>query len=254
MTRVAYDTLAEVYDWLVPDDLRTPEGAAGAFAAWVADLPPGARVLDCAAGTGQLAVGLALRGFAVTATDASPAMIARTATLAAAHGVDVAAAPCPWERLGEQGWAGSFDAVLCVGNSLAHAPGAAARRAALAAMAGVLRPGGRLVLTSRAWESVRAAGSGLEVAPGMVRRDGRDGLVIRAWTIPAGWDEPHVLDVAVALTAPDGSVETHAERLDITPFTRAALDSDVRAAGLVPEAGTDVHGAERYLVTARRPV
>jgi hypothetical protein len=86
-----------------------------------------------------------------------------------------------------------------------------------------------------------------------VRRDGRNGLVIRAWTIPAGWDEPHALDVAVALPAADGSVETHAERLDFMPFTRAALDSDLRAAGLVPEAGTDVPGAERYLVTARRP-
>ena len=67
-----YDTLAGVYDWLVPDALLAPAGAADAFAALTAGLPPGAAVLDCAAGTGQLAVGLALRGFAVTATDASP--------------------------------------------------------------------------------------------------------------------------------------------------------------------------------------
>jgi len=64
-----YDTLAAVYDWLVhPADLLTPQGSAEAFDGLV-DLPPGARVLDCACGTGHLAVGLALRGVEVVATE-----------------------------------------------------------------------------------------------------------------------------------------------------------------------------------------
>jgi predicted RNA methylase len=54
-----YDTLAAVYEFLVPDAVLTPQGSADAFAAYVA---PSARVLDCACGTGTLAVGLALRG------------------------------------------------------------------------------------------------------------------------------------------------------------------------------------------------
>src|SRR3954471_7872923 len=82
-----YDELASVYDWLVPDDLLTPEGSAAAFSMVADELRPGARVLDCAAGTGQLAVGLALRGFDVTATDASGGMVERTRALAGAHGV-----------------------------------------------------------------------------------------------------------------------------------------------------------------------
>jgi predicted RNA methylase len=57
-----YDPLAAVYDWLVPDSLLTPKSSAAALAEVVVDLAPGARVLDCAAGTGLLAVGLALQG------------------------------------------------------------------------------------------------------------------------------------------------------------------------------------------------
>ena len=87
-------------------------------------LEPGARVLDCACGTGTLAVGLALRGFEVTASDASPEMVARTQALAAAHGAALQTATRTWAELdGER-----FDAVLCVGNSLTHAGGRAGRR------------------------------------------------------------------------------------------------------------------------------
>src|SRR5215211_3060598 len=116
-----YDTLAAVYEFLVPEELLEPEGAAGAFADVLAGLAPGARVLDCAAGTGQLAVGLALRGFDVTATDASAAMVERTRALAAARGVALRTEVRAWKE-----WAGAapeqpFDAILCVGNSLPHA-------------------------------------------------------------------------------------------------------------------------------------
>lgn len=44
----------------------------------VKSLPPSSRVLDCACGTGQLAVGLASLGLDVVATDASLGMVRRT--------------------------------------------------------------------------------------------------------------------------------------------------------------------------------
>ncbi len=84
MTGEAYGTLAAVYEWLVPELMLTPEGSVAAFSEPIGALAPGARVLDCAAGTGELAVGLALSGFEVAATDASEAMIERTRALAAA--------------------------------------------------------------------------------------------------------------------------------------------------------------------------
>jgi SAM-dependent methyltransferase len=242
-----YDSLAAVYAWLVPDAMLEPEGAAAAFAGVTDELAPGARVLDCAAGTGQLAVGLALRGFDVTATDASAGMIAATRALAAHRGVDLRVEQRAWEEL-----TGTFDAVLCVGNSLAHAAGRERRRAALAAMARVLAGGGVLAVTSRNWEQVRAAASRLEVGEQLVRRGGRAGLPIHAWTIAEAWDAPHRIDIAVTFPDAAGDVETVAESLAFWPFRHAELDEDLRAAGLDPATSTYAPDAERYLVTARR--
>jgi 2-polyprenyl-3-methyl-5-hydroxy-6-metoxy-1,4-benzoquinol methylase len=163
MAAAPYDDLAAVYDWLVPEALLAPRGSAAAVAAVTDALAPGARVLDCACGTGTLAVGLALAGFDVVATDASSAMVARTRRLAAEHEVALQAATRTWEQ---GGWEGPFDAVLCVGNSLAHAAGSAARRAALAAMAGVLAPRGVLAITSRDWERLRARAAASRSASG----------------------------------------------------------------------------------------
>ena len=246
----AYDTIADVYEYLVPDALLSPRGSADAFAEHVA---PGARVLDCACGTGTLAVGLALRGHDVVATDASGAMVARTARLAAANGARVQASVCTWEALPARGWQEAFDVVLCVGNSLPHAAGRAGRRAALRAMAGCLRAGGLVVVTSRTWEQVRAAGSRLQVAEQLVERGGRRGLPIYAWVIPERWDEPHVFDVAVALLRRDGTVQTYQERFAFWPFTEDELREDLRDAGLEPQrAGVPADKAGRYLVSARR--
>ncbi len=195
----SYADLATVYEWLTPEPLLTPEGNVAAFAPWIDPLPAGARVLDCAAGVGWLAVGLAQRGLTVEATDLSPSMIERTRALAAARGAEVAARVCAWEDLAGEP---RFDAVFCIGNSLAHARD---RGNALAAMAGVLKPGGLLVLTSRNWERERAAGSRLEVADRLVTRHGRRALAVHAWSIPADWHEPHTVDIAVTSSTPTRS-------------------------------------------------
>lgn len=248
-----YETLASVYDWLVPDELMEPEGAVAAFGALVDELPPGARVLDCAAGTGQLAVGLALRGFEVTASDASAAMVDRTRDLARRREVALRTEVRTWQDWGHIGSAVPFGAIFCVGNSLTHAVGRDGRRASLAAMAGVLAPGGLLALTSRNWERLRAARPQLEVGEQLVERAGRSALVVRSWTIPDSWEAPHGLEVAVALLAADGSVTTHRELLAFWPFTEGELDEDLRAAGLKPETSTFTPDVERYVVTARTP-
>jgi 2-polyprenyl-3-methyl-5-hydroxy-6-metoxy-1,4-benzoquinol methylase len=94
------------------DALLIPEGNVEPFGDVVDELAPGVRVLDCAAGTGQLAVGFALRGFDVAATDASDAMIERTRRLAGVHGVAVHAEVRTWEQLGGAGWGGACGGVF----------------------------------------------------------------------------------------------------------------------------------------------
>jgi SAM-dependent methyltransferase len=230
----AYGTLAGVYDYLVPEALLSPEGSAAAFDDVLGGLAPGARVLDCACGTGTLAVGLALRGFEVAASDAAEEMVARTRALAAEHRVSVEAQTRAWADLeGEP-----FDAVLCVGNSLTHAPGRAGRRVALAAMRRVTRDGGLLAVTSRTWE--RPQEDGEEI----VERGGRIARVRRRWH----GGEPLVLEIAVAFED-DGS--THAERLECWPFTHEELQADLVATGFTPVASTFDPEVGRYLVTSR---
>ena len=252
MTEHGYDALAGVYEFLVPEVLLTPEGNVAAFAGEVGSLERGARVLDCASGTGQLAVGLALRGCDVVATDASAAMVERTSALAAEHGAQVRTAVCRWEHLSAQSWLGDFDVVLCAGNSLTHAAGQAARCEALSQMRRVLRPEGILVVTSRNWELVRSRGSGLRVGDELVERGGRRALVVYGWTLSEGWDEPHRLDIAVALIDPGGGVVSVGERLTFWPFRHTTLEADLRSVGLAPMSTSYQADEEHYSVTARR--
>src|SRR4051812_11895697 len=249
----AYGDLAAVYEWCLDEAIITPEGQLATFGPILDGLPPGTRILDCAAGTGLLAVGLAQAGFQVTASDQSEAMLARARDLAAERGVALEVVRCPWDELGGQGWDGRFDAVLCIGNSLAHAPGEGPRRAALRAMVGVLAPGGLLAVTSRNWELLRASGTHVRIDERVRVRRGRRAVVIQAWTVAAAWDEPHRQDVRVAELGDDDAVTTRGERLTVWPFRHEELAADLAAAGLVEATSTYDGAIGRYLMTALKP-
>jgi len=248
----AYRSLASVYEWLVSDTKASPAGNAQAFEAVTAGLAPGAEILDCACGIGLLAVGLVEAGFRVTACDASPAMVERTETLARAHGVELDTRVCRWGQLPGQGWQDRFDAVFCVGNSLAHAAGRRDRRAALDGMAGVLRAGGVLALTSRNWEQVRSAGSRLDVWDRLVQRTDRKAVVVYSWQVPPSWDAEHPLHISVAEIQDADRLQVTTEQLSMWPFPYEELLADLAAAGL-RLVGSDYHAARsEYLVSAER--
>jgi SAM-dependent methyltransferase len=123
-----------------------------------------------------------------------------------------------------------FDVVLCVGNSLPHARD---RRTALRAMAGALRPGGTLLLTSRNWELEQPGGTE------EVQRGGRRVTISRVWT-PG---RPTRLELTVAGVT---------ELLTVWPFTADELLDDLRASGFEPQHSTHTRQAERYLVASSR--
>jgi 2-polyprenyl-3-methyl-5-hydroxy-6-metoxy-1,4-benzoquinol methylase len=102
-------------------------------------LPPG-RALDVACGEGRNALWLASRGWQVTGVDFSAVALDRARDLARKAGVDAR-----WvqsEASDPAGWGGPFDLVLLV---YLHLP-ERARRAATRAAAGVLAPGGMLLV------------------------------------------------------------------------------------------------------------
>ncbi|MFD4673262.1 class I SAM-dependent methyltransferase [Lentzea sp. NPDC058450] len=247
-----YDALAEVYEWLISDAKLAPAEFAASFEDVLSLLPSNAHVLDCSCGTGQLAVGLAGRGIQVVATDASEAMVRRTAELSEEFGAFVRALRADWEELPGHFDDDTFDMVFCVGNSLHHAVGARGRGAALESMSRLLRRGGRLVLTSRTWELVRAKGSRLDIGERLVRRNGRDAVVVYRWEIAPLWEEEHHVEIAIAEVDAAGAVLVRSELLSCWPYRYDELEVELRRVGLRIEMSTFNPETDNYMVVASK--
>jgi demethylmenaquinone methyltransferase/2-methoxy-6-polyprenyl-1,4-benzoquinol methylase len=154
--RRVFDSVAERYD--VMNDLMSLglHRAWKAFAISVARPRPGERVLDIAAGSGDLAVALARRvipGGEVWITDINRRMLERGRDRLLDRGLALPAVQCDAERLPFP--AAHFDCVT-VGFGLRNMTN---KHAALAEMARVLKPGGRLVVLefSKVWKPLERA-------------------------------------------------------------------------------------------------
>ncbi len=146
-----YDTLAADYDRFVDWPARLAHELPSLEALFHEHAVR--RVLDAACGTGQHALALAQRGYQAAGADSNAAMIERAREAARAAGLDV---PFEVAGLGElaPAFPTTFDAVLCLGNSLPHLLTPQAVQAALADFAAVLRPGGLLVVQNRNYDAV----------------------------------------------------------------------------------------------------
>jgi demethylmenaquinone methyltransferase / 2-methoxy-6-polyprenyl-1,4-benzoquinol methylase len=151
-----FDAVAERYD--VMNDLMSLglHRAWKAFAISIARPRPGERVLDIATGSGDLAAALgrkALPGGEVWITDINRRMLERGRDRLLDAGLAVPAVQCDGERLPFPG--AYFDCVT-VGFGLRNMT---RKEAALAEMARVLKPGGRLVVLefSRVWKPLERA-------------------------------------------------------------------------------------------------
>jgi hypothetical protein len=119
-------------------------------------------------------------------------------------------------------------------------------------MSRAVRPGGRLVLTSRNWELVRAGGSRIDVQDRLVRRNGRDAVVIYRWEIPQQWEQEHHIEIAVAQIEADGAVRVRSEVLSSWPYRYDDLVSELQRVGLGVERSTFDPEADGYTVVATK--
>ena len=189
----------------------------------------GARsVLDAACGTGQHAIELARRGMTVSAADPSAGMIARARANASASGAAVR-----FEQAGFGGMSGafgkaSFDAVLCLGNSLAHVADGAALAAAVADFAACLAEGGLLILQNRNYDKVLAARERW-LDPQSSAEGGREWLFVRFYDFePDGSITFHILTLS---RGKEGDWKQAVSSMRLWPLREAVLTGALRDAG-----------------------
>jgi glycine/sarcosine N-methyltransferase len=182
------------------------------------------RVLDAACGTGHHALALAQAGYQVVGADLSAAMIEQARENASATGIDgtfVVAGLGELAALGQ-----TFDAALCLGNSLPHLLTAEAVAGALADFAAVLRPAGLLIVQNRNLNRVWVERERF-MGPQSHREGEREWLFVRFYDFH---DETLTFNmVRLARTAEGWSQQV--ERTELRPIFGDDLAAALAAAG-----------------------
>lgn len=150
--REFYDQLAGEYH-LIYQDWRQAVRRQGAVLDRLirSILGPGERqVLDCACGIGTQAIGLAIRGHHVHASDISEPSVERARAEAASFGAEVTFAIADFRDLAQLDR--TFDVVMACDNSLPHLSDDADLASAANSMFERLQPGGLLIASTRDYD------------------------------------------------------------------------------------------------------
>lgn len=155
-----YDQFSEDYDRFVNWEARL----ALEIPFLIAELSAPARgsrgkgsFLDVACGTGHHAIALAAQGFKCTGADFSSNMIEIARKNAQAADMKVCFKQAGFGQLFQAFGGQSFDGLICLGNSLPHVLNEKKMVETLADFKAVLRPGGKLIIQNRNFDSITKA-------------------------------------------------------------------------------------------------
>jgi len=181
-----YDGLASIYDLIYENWPGSIERQADALEPLIRSHVPAAKiVVDVACGIGTQALGLASRGFEVTASDASPAAVARAIREAAGRGLQIAFRVDDMVQLSS--YSSSFaDVLLACDNAIPHLSNEEEIRKAFRRFHEVLKPGGLCVISVRDYAAMKH--EGVQLVPFGVRRKGADRIAVyQVWE----WEGDH---------------------------------------------------------------
>ncbi len=111
------------------------------------------KILDVACGTGFHSLRLIRAGFDVTSADGSAAMLAKAFENAKAQHLILKTVQADWRWLNRDVH-GTFDSIICLGNSFTHLFDEADRRRALAEFYAALEHDGILIIDQRNYDSI----------------------------------------------------------------------------------------------------
>ncbi len=153
--REFYKTLASNYHHIFADWNASVQRQAGVLDALLREqLGEGAQtVLDCACGIGTQAIGLALRGYRVHATDLSAEAVERARQEARHMGAHLTFDVADFREL-DAVVPGTFDAVIAFDNAIAHLQTLDELTHALRSMAAKVAPGGTLMVSLRDYDQI----------------------------------------------------------------------------------------------------
>jgi glycine/sarcosine N-methyltransferase len=220
-----YDDLSEDYDRFVRWERRLAFELP--FIERQLDQAGARRVLDAACGTGQHAIALARQGYEAVGADLSAGMIAWARRSAAAEGMDIAFVGAGFGHLAAV-TEGTFDAVLCLGNSLPHVLSREGLATTLQDWAALLRPGGLLFVQNRNFDRVLAEGDRW-MPPQAYREDGREWLFVRFYDLRE--DGTLTFNMLRLRREGEGVWEQDVTSTELRPWRRAELAEAIESAG-----------------------
>lgn len=158
----AYDQFSEDYDRFVNWSARLAMEIpflSTEFSALLSLDSADISILDAACGTGHHAIALAAQGFECAGADFSAKMIKIARRNAQEANQDVLFKEAGFGQFQDAFGRQSFDGLMCLGNSLPHVLNETQMLETLADFKAVLRPGGKLIIQNRNFDSVTTAQS-----------------------------------------------------------------------------------------------
>ena len=204
-----YDELAPFYHLIHQDwnaSVRRQGDQLGSLIAH--EWPQTRRILDVSCGIGTQALGLAIHGYSVTASDLSEKEIERARHEAERHGVIIEFSVCDMRNAhGHHGT--GFDIVLSGDNSLPHLLTDQDISLALREMHACLKPGGGAIITVRDYDA-ETRGTNLVKPYGIRVEYGKRYLLFQVWDFEGDYYDLAFFFVEENLTS--GEVTTRVMR------------------------------------------